>query len=60
MAITGTEILDTAALQTLLGPQLTAEQAARIFQQGQEAVVFALLNLVKQLAEKQGPPRPAP
>ena len=31
---------------------MTAEQAALIFQQGQEAVVFALLSLAKQLAEK--------
>jgi transposase len=49
----GTDTLDTAALQTLLGPQLTAEQAALIFLQGQDAVVFALLTLAKQLAEKQ-------
>ena len=53
MATKGTDTLDTAALQTLLGPQLAAEQAALIFQQGQEAVVFALLTLAKQLAEKQ-------
>lgn len=53
MATTGTDTLDTAALQGLLGPHLTAEQATRIFQQGQEAVVFALLSLAKQLAEKQ-------
>lgn len=53
MATTGTDTLDTAALQGLLGPQLTAEQATLIFQQGQEAVVFALLSLAKQLAEKQ-------
>jgi hypothetical protein len=46
------ETLDAASLQALLGPQLTAEQATRIFQQGQEAVVFALLSLAKQLAEK--------
>ncbi|HMB03728.1 MAG TPA: IS66 family transposase [Isosphaeraceae bacterium] len=39
-------------MEALLGPQLTAEQAALIFQQGQEAVVFALLTLAKQLAEK--------
>lgn len=51
MATTATDTLDTAALQALLGPQLTAEQAALIFQQGQEAVVFALLTLAKQLAE---------
>jgi hypothetical protein len=53
MATSGTDTLDTASLQALLGPQLTAEQAAMIFQQGQEAVVFALLTLAKQLAEKQ-------
>jgi transposase len=53
MATSGTDTLDTASLQALLGPQLTAEQAALIFQQGQEAVVFALLTLAKQLAETQ-------
>jgi len=52
MTTKGTDTLDTAFLQALLGPQLTAEQAALIFQQGQEAVVFALLTLAKQLAEK--------
>jgi transposase len=53
MAIMGMETLDSASLNALLGPDLTAEQAALIFQQGQEAVVFALLTLAKQLAEKQ-------
>lgn len=53
MATAGTDTLDTASLQALLGPQLTAEQAALIFQQGQEAVVFALLTLAKQLAGRQ-------
>jgi hypothetical protein len=52
MATAGTDTLDTASLQALLGPHLTADQAALIFQQGQEAVVFALLSLAKQLAEK--------
>jgi transposase len=52
MATAGTETLDLASLEALLGPQLTAEQATLIFQQGQEAVVFALLTLAKQLAEK--------
>ena len=47
------DTLDAATLQAMLGPELTAEQAALIFQQGQEAVVFALLTLAKQLAEKQ-------
>src|SRR5512144_1807609 len=53
MATKGMETLDAATLQAMLGPGLTAEQAALIFQQGQEAVVFALLTLAKQLAEKQ-------
>lgn len=35
-----------------LGPTLTAEQAEKIYKQGQEAVVFALLELAKMLAEK--------
>jgi hypothetical protein len=53
MATKGTETLDAATLQAMHGPGLTAEQAALISQQGQEAVVFALLALAKQLAEKQ-------
>src|SRR3954452_24137590 len=53
MATSGTDTLDTASLQALLGPQLTAEQAAMIFQQGPEAVVFALMTLAMQLAEKR-------
>jgi len=47
------DTLDAATLQAMLGPQLTAEQARLIFQQGQEGVIFALLTLAKQLAEKQ-------
>jgi len=35
-----------------LGATLTEEQARLIFSQGEEAVVFALLQLVKQLAEQ--------
>jgi transposase len=53
MATAGVDTLDTASLQALLGPHLTAEQAALIFRQGEEAVVFALLSLAKQLAEKR-------
>ncbi|AGA31148.1 IS66 family transposase [Singulisphaera acidiphila] len=53
MATTSSDTLDVPSLLTVLGPQLTPEQATRIFQQGQEAVVFALLNLAKQLAEKK-------
>jgi transposase len=53
MATATTDTPDTASLRALLGPQLTADQALLIFQQGQEAVVFALLCFAKQLAEKQ-------
>lgn len=35
-----------------LGPALTEEQAREIFAQGEEAVVFALLELAKRLAEQ--------
>ena len=36
-----------------IGPELTSDQARAIFNQGEEAVVFALLELRKQLAEAQ-------
>ncbi len=36
-----------------LGPELTAEQAEEIFEMGREAVVFALLEQAKMLAERQ-------
>jgi transposase len=52
MTTASVETLDAASLQALLGPRLTAEQAVLIFQQGRDAVVFALLSLAKQLAEK--------
>lgn len=55
MKTPGTETLDTTLLASMLRPDLTAEQASLIFQQGQEAVVFALLTLAKRLAKKQGP-----
>ncbi len=53
MVTKGMDTLDAATLQAMLGPELSAEQATLIFQQGQEAVVFALLTLAKQLAQKQ-------
>lgn len=53
MATASTEILDPASLHALLGPQLTEEQARLIYEQGADAVVFALLSLAKQVAEKQ-------
>ena len=43
-------ILDSERL-----PGLTAEQAKAIYAQGEEAVVFALLELAKQLAEARSP-----
>jgi len=54
MATSGADTLEPASLQALLGPQLTAEQAALIFEQGRDAVVFSLLTLAKQLAEQTG------
>jgi transposase len=51
MPTTGTDAPDLTALEAMLGPHLTADQAAFIFEQGQEAVVFALLALAKQVAE---------
>ena len=38
------------------GEALTEEQARRIFRQGEEAVVFALLQLAKQLQQAQTAP----
>lgn len=43
----------SATLEVTLGPSLTEEQAREIFSQGEEAVVFALLTLAKQLAEQR-------
>lgn len=51
MATTAPTLLDTASILGLLGPRLTVEQATRIFEQGRDAVVFALLTQAKQLAE---------
>ncbi len=50
MATTGTDTLDVASLLSVLSPRWIPEQAKRIFQQGQEAVVFALLNLAEKKA----------
>jgi transposase len=41
-----------------LGAHLTAEQAAQIYSQGEEAVVFALLQFAKMLGEQQQISRP--
>jgi transposase len=50
----------TATLDVSLGPDLTTEQAEEIYNQGKEAVVFALLEMSKRLAEQQAPPTPGP
>ena len=60
MATTGAEPLDSTSLLAVLGPQLTADQATLIFEQGKDAVVFALLSLAKQLAERQTTPSATP
>ena len=60
MATAGTESLDSTSLLAVLGPQLTVDQAALIFEQGKDAVVFALLNLAKQPAAKQTTPSATP
>src|SRR5215217_1527559 len=52
MATAASDTLDTDSLQALLGPQLTAEQARMIYDQGPDAVVFALLTLAKRAAER--------
>lgn len=41
-------------LEVALGPELTAEEARDIFARGEEAVVFALLELAQQLRRSQG------
>jgi hypothetical protein len=60
MATVGAEPLDFTSLRAVLGPQMTADQANLIYEQGKDAVVFALLSLAKQLAESQSTPSAAP
>ena len=47
--------LDKSTRNALRQASLTEEQAALIYEQGKEAVVFALLELTKQLAEARAP-----
>lgn len=47
-------------LEVELGPDLTAEEAGRIFDQGREAAIFALLELSRRLKDRQRPPEPTP
>jgi transposase len=50
---TCTRVLPEGVLDVLRRGALSEEQAAKIFDQGREAVVFALLELTKQLAEQR-------
>jgi hypothetical protein len=52
MGTSGTDILDLSAVESILGPHLTAEQAEAMIAQGHDAVLFALLTLAKRLADK--------
>jgi transposase len=56
----GKEALAISTLEITLGPNLTAEEAQAIYEQGPEAVVFALLQMAQLLAEKQGQPGESP
>jgi transposase len=49
----GKEARAITTLEVSLGPSLTAEEAQLIYEQGPEAVVFALLQMAKMLAEQQ-------
>lgn len=49
----GMEAPSLERIAVLLGPELTAAQARRIYEQGPEAVIFALLTFAKKLAEKR-------
>jgi transposase len=51
--------MGTATLEISIGPQLTREQAEAIYAQGQEAVVFVLLELAKRLAQAEGKCNPS-
>jgi transposase len=56
----GKEARAIPTLDITLGPKLTAEEAQAIYEQGPEAVVFALLQMAKMLAEQQRKPGDSP
>lgn len=56
----GKEARTIPTLEITLGPKLTAEEAQAIYEQGPEAVVFALLQMAKMLAEQQRKPADSP
>ena len=49
----GTTVISDRAVQALRDASLTERQARMIYARGEEAVVFALLELTKQLAEQR-------
>ncbi len=56
---TGTSTISDVAAAALRNASLSEQQARDLFRQGEEAVVFALLDLTKQLAEAQGKTDPS-
>lgn len=50
---------DNSTQKVLLDASLSEQQARELFRQGEEAVVFALLELTKRLAEAQGKSDPS-
>ncbi len=52
--------LDKATRSALVTASLNEAQARELFREGEEAVVFALLTLAKQLAEAQGKAQTSP
>ena len=56
---TGTSTISNVAAAALRDASLSEEQAEAIYEQGKEAVVFALLALTKKLAEAQGKTDPS-
>lgn len=51
--------METATLDIPIGAGLTRDQAEAIFAHGREAVVFALLEMAKRLAETEGKTNPS-
>src|SRR5688572_5906658 len=56
----GKEARPIPTLEIALGPNLTAEEAQAIYEQGPETVVFALLQMAKLLAESRRKPGDSP
>ena len=51
--------MDKPTQSALVAASLTEQQAVAIYERGREAVVFALLELTKRLAEAQGRVNPS-